>query len=84
MTALSYEALAPSSPRPELVDVEHRLTRIPRPTAATAVVGVIVSLAVVAIFLLVRIRVLFGRELGRIELAGWEKTFAASAPHRVD
>jgi hypothetical protein len=51
MTALSYEALAPSSPRPELVDVEHRLTRIPRPTAATAVVGVIVALAVVGIVL---------------------------------
>jgi hypothetical protein len=51
MTALSYEALAPSSLRPELVDVEHRLTRIPRPTAATAVVGVIVSLAVVGVVL---------------------------------
>lgn len=51
MTALSYEALAPSSLRPKLVDVEHRLTRIPRPTAATAVVGVIVALAVVGIVL---------------------------------
>jgi hypothetical protein len=51
MTALSYEALAPSSLRPELVDVEHRLTRIPRPTAATAVVGVIVALAVVGVVL---------------------------------
>jgi len=51
MTALSYEALAPSSLRPKLVDVEHRLTRIPRPTAATAVVGVIVALAVVGVVL---------------------------------
>ena len=33
--------------------------------------GFVVSLGVVALFLLLRIRVLFGRELRRIELVGW-------------
>jgi len=36
--------------------------------------GFVVSLGLVAVFLLMRIRVLFGRELRRIELAGWGKS----------
>src|SRR5439155_15411204 len=35
--------------------------------------GFVVSLGIVAVFLLLRIRVLFGRELQRVELAGWER-----------
>jgi MATE family multidrug resistance protein len=35
--------------------------------------GFVVSLGVVAIFLLLRIRVLFGRTLTRIELVGWQR-----------
>ena len=35
--------------------------------------GFVVSLAVVAVFLLLRIRVLFGRDLRRVELVGWER-----------
>jgi len=39
--------------------------------------GFVVSLGVVALFLLLRIRVLFGRDLQRITLAGWERVDAA-------
>ncbi len=46
--------------------------------------GFVVSLGVVAIFLMLRIRVLFGRELRRIDLRGWGKGPAPSAPHRID
>ena len=46
--------------------------------------GFVASLGVVAIFLLLRIRVLFGRELRRIELVGWETILSPSTPHRID
>ena len=46
--------------------------------------GFVVSLGVVAIFLVLRIRVLFGRELRRIELVGWEKHLTPSVDHRID
>jgi MATE family multidrug resistance protein len=46
--------------------------------------GFVVSLGVVAIFLLLRIRALFRRELRRIELVGWEKDLTPSLPHRID
>ena len=36
--------------------------------------GFVVSLGVVAVFLLLRIRVLLGRDVKRVELVGWERT----------
>jgi MATE family multidrug resistance protein len=46
--------------------------------------GFVASLGVVALFLLLRIRVLFGRTLQRIELAGWHGDVTTLAPDRVD
>jgi MATE family multidrug resistance protein len=46
--------------------------------------GFVVSLGVVALFLLMRIRVLFGRELRRIDLVGWERNIQPSVSHRID
>ena len=46
--------------------------------------GFVVSLGVVAVFLLLRIRALFGRDLRRIELVGWERPTEASGASRVD
>jgi multidrug resistance protein, MATE family len=44
--------------------------------------GFVASLGVVAIFLLLRIRVLFGRTLRRIELAGWHREETPSGGSR--
>jgi multidrug resistance protein, MATE family len=46
--------------------------------------GFVVSLGVVAIFLLLRIRVLFGRTLQRIELIGWHRDERPLSPDLVD